>query len=123
MNGLLATLAQITMAAGTEGANDKAAVEKIRAQCQGMFADLKARKTKLLQEDSDFQKHYTTTSDKLKKEVTRLQELIDDLENEIEELKNCVAVQTSNKMSAQAKFDRNDSLRTKANAMCAAMAN
>jgi len=33
MNGLLATLAQITMAAGTEGANDKAAIEKIRGQC------------------------------------------------------------------------------------------
>jgi len=65
-----------------------------------MFADLKARKVKLLEENSTFQKHFTTTSEKLKKEVTRLQELIEDLENEIEELKNCVAVQTSNKMSA-----------------------
>lgn len=33
MNGLLATLAQVTMAATTEGANDKAAVEKIRSMC------------------------------------------------------------------------------------------
>lgn len=65
-----------------------------------MFADLKARKVKLIKEDSDFQKHFTTTSEKLKAEVKRLQELIEDLENEIEELKNCVAVQTSNKMSA-----------------------
>lgn len=121
MNGLLATLAQITMAAGTEGANDKAAIEKIRGQCNVMFADLKAKKTKLIQEEAAFQKHFTTTSDKLAKEITRLTELISDLDDEIEDLKNCIAVQGSNKISAQNKWDRNDSLRTKAGAMCVAM--
>lgn len=87
-----------------------------------MLADLKAKKKTLLEDDSKFQKHFTVTSEKLKKEIERLTELIVDLEAEIEELKNCVSVQTSNLMSAKNKFARNDSLRSKAKSMCDAMA-
>lgn len=118
MNPMLSALATLTTNISN---NDKVFFEKMKGVVEGFENDVKAEIAKRGEEDAHFQNEYNITKGKLKSEIARLVQLIEDLTTEIHRLQQCITVQKVNLNSANEKFRRNSTLMEKAEAMCHSM--